>query len=1132
MSAPLRTYGSPLAAVVLCVATFTQGPLQARDTPADPMLATETFFRFVSPIGEHIGQGTTRDDRRETAAFTATVDRVTPSITVGVHAADATRWTLRLAPPTGQTWVIGQMVQARRFSNEAFGQLDMSGASRTCNSLVGEFEVRDLLIADDGSVQRLRAAFTQYCSGVGPALTGEVSLVAPFDPTPPLPPLPPAAPPVVQPGSYFSYVSDTGDYIGGGGSGLLVPPLHRIVGTATTDRSNVQVLISPPTGSAWRIELAAPVGQALQAGVYSSATRFPFQSPIVPGLNVQFGPGRSCSSLTGTFTVYDIEFAPDATVTRLRATFEQHCQGLSPALRGDIVITPSAPEPAVSDPTDQALASGRQAVFAVGVTGNPAPALAWQESVDGGTTWNFLPNTAPYSGSTSAALRIQSSVGLTGRRYRVVASNASGTVVSASAGLLVYGDAVPAPQVLQFSAIKVGPAGPVRFSSPAQSVSLRFQGAPSTWSLSGPAWLNLTQTGPHTFSVAVQNIANAIGGQATLNGSITVSTPSAPTSLFSVPVSLRVDLDGEGAPPFGQVDTPAQHAAGLQGAIGVTGWALDDMGVTTVRIFRNCLAWEAQTNCQSVLGESVVFIGEAAFLAGARPDVQAAFSSYQNSGRAGWGLLVLTSMLPDVPRQLPFGGVGPLTFYAIAEDVEGRRVFLGRASESQHADATTPTFVSLANDGIAKPFGTIDTPALGATISGVVANFGWALTPDSNTIGPEPGDLRIPSDGSTVTVFVDGLPVAQVTYDQCRGTVGNPVPDGVYCDDDIASIFGNGTPQPPLTPRSSNPTAFRNLDVGRGAIGSHVLDTRTLTDGLHTLAWSVTDSAGRVEGLGSRFFTVLNGTADACSAGACARARAATRTQAEELMRRLPPPGAPAQSSPVTVWGRSGFALTEPWAPMHPTTGGVYRVRLPESGRLELWFGSEVADVFSVTHNDALDNAPVGSHLAGPRFTWMPPVGYLGTYRLVFLREGERVDVDVTVSPPKPLQPGQPEVRMHVDAVTSRCLSASSEFCQIAVEGWAFDPHAALASGIGTIHVWATRLDTDTTGNTPAPFFLGATDTLHLRPDVAVAFDAAPGAAGFRLDVPLPRGTYAVTAYVWNLRTRRWEDARTVIVRQ
>ena len=39
--------------------------------------------------------------------------------------------------------------------------------------------------------------------------------------------------------------------------------------------------------------------------------------------------------------------------------------------------------------------------------------------------------------------------------------------------------------------------------------------------------------------------------------------------------------------PVGYVDTPADHAIGVVGAIGVTGWALDDIGVSEVTIWRD-----------------------------------------------------------------------------------------------------------------------------------------------------------------------------------------------------------------------------------------------------------------------------------------------------------------------------------------------------------------------------------------------------------------------------------------------------------------------------------------------------------------------------------------------------------------
>jgi hypothetical protein len=48
---------------------------------------------------------------------------------------------------------------------------------------------------------------------------------------------------------------------------------------------------------------------------------------------------------------------------------------------------------------------------------------------------------------------------------------------------------------------------------------------------------------------------------------------------------------------------------------------------------------------------------------------------------------------------------------------------------------------------------------------------------------------------------------------------------------------------------------------------------------------------------------------------------------------------------------------------------------------------------------------------------------------------------------------------------------------------------------------------------------------------VAAAFGGQYEAAGFGLTASgLTAGTYEVTAYVWNHRTARWEDARTVSI--
>lgn len=572
---------------------------------------------------------------------------------------------------------------------------------------------------------------------------------------------------------------------------------------------------------------------------------------------------------------------------------------------------------------------------------------------------------------------------------------------------------------------------------------------------------------------------------------------------------------GAASGPFGQVDSPIQNAAGVQGSIGFTGWVLDDIQVTQVQIFRNCLGGFDAVNCQMVQGQNVVFVGNASFVPGARPDVEAAFPTHPFKNRAGWGYLMLTLMLPHVTNSQPYGGQGPITIYAIATDSNGNKQILGRTSNT--ADVT-PTSMTMTNDTIAVPFGGIDTPTQGQTISGVFHNFGWALTPDSNTIGGEGGDILMPTNGSTMVVYIDALPVGTVAYNQCRGSVGNPVPGGIFCNDDVANIFGNATAQPPLTTRLSNPTKYRNLDAERGAIGAYTFNTAALSNGLHTIQWGVTDSAARGAGLGSRYFTVSNGLAQPLSASA-----AMALTQSPVLAEKRVLDGL----TPVTegVWGRTGFSLSEPWRRMHADDDGTYAVRLPESGRLELWLGP--VDAGYLVANDTLRQLPVGSTLLESRFAWMPPPGYIGPYHLSFVRAGKRIDVTVTVVEKPRAVDGEAQIRMHLDAAVLGASGVGDALAErgVRLDGWAFDPQAAIGSGIGAVHVWAMR--TDIGGQ---PFFLGSAALDQARPDLARSGEGAPSHSGFSLTATLAPGRYVLTAYAWNERTGRWEDARTVQV--
>jgi hypothetical protein len=195
-----------------------------------------------------------------------------------------------------------------------------------------------------------------------------------------------------------------------------------------------------------------------------------------------------------------------------------------------------------------------------------------------------------------------------------------------------------------------------------------------------------------------------------------------------------------------------------------------------------------------------VFIATALFVPGARPDVEAAYGTAPFAFRAGWGYLLLTWGLWNQ-------GNGQFTLYAFAFDKDGHASTLGTKS------------ITARNNTATKPFGGIDTPSYGQTVTGSFWNFGWALTPNANTADQRTCTI---TDGN-VWVAIDSGPLTPVTYGGART--------------DIASAF----------PGFSN---------GSAAGGAYFLDISALVNGTHAIGWLAVDSCGRAEGVGSRFFTV------------------------------------------------------------------------------------------------------------------------------------------------------------------------------------------------------------------------------------------------------------------------------------
>jgi len=105
-------------------------------------------------------------------------------------------------------------------------------------------------------------------------------------------------------------------------------------GSGSADYLTINATPSNSTqGSWWYLTFSTrQLGQPLAVNVYTMAERAAFASPGHPGIDVS-GSGRGCNTITGKFQVHSISWS-GSTLTDFLATFEQHCEGGTAALRG------------------------------------------------------------------------------------------------------------------------------------------------------------------------------------------------------------------------------------------------------------------------------------------------------------------------------------------------------------------------------------------------------------------------------------------------------------------------------------------------------------------------------------------------------------------------------------------------------------------------------------------------------------------------------------------------------------------------------------------------------------------------------------------------------------------------------
>ena len=521
----------------------------------------------------------------------------------------------------------------------------------------------------------------------------------------------------------------------------------------------------------------------------------------------------------------------------------------------------------------------------------------WTAAPAANSSWVSITSGSPGSGLGTVKYTVAANAG--GARNGMIAVNSQNFMVQqagASVGTLK----------LNRSVLNYGYSGSLITSS--QQVLVSFTGGGGgPWTVSSnQANITVSPTsgnGNGTFMVTA-----AAGA----SGTVTVTAAGATNSPQTIQVNVKSVTPGL---PNGSFDTPLDNTTGIAGAFPVTGWTLDNIEVVKVDI------WREPVNGETPQSNGLVYIGDAVFVADARPDVEAANPTSPFQYRAGFGYLLLSNFLPNVPA--PGFGNGTFKLHAIAHNKSGSVTDLGTRT------------VTVDNAHASKPFGTIDTPGQGGTASGnAFINFGWALTQKPYTV---------PTNGSTITVYVDGVALGHPTYNQFRN--------------DIATLFPG-------------------LNNSNGAVGFFSLDTTQYTNGVHTIFWIAFDDAMRGDGLGSRYFNVVN-----VASGGSAKI-------SEEPLRSSP-------SENLKL--RRGFDPRSQAELLAPDSQGIYRIDLEEIGRIEL-------DAAAVSGYQLVNGErrplPLGSTLRGGVFYWHPGPGFLGEYSLVLVHpDGRQLPIRIRVRP-------------------------------------------------------------------------------------------------------------------------------------
>lgn len=302
----------------------------------DSAQVAPNYVALQSDAGDYIGAGGTYSYTQANARITVTATAGHLSVTI----AGDQSWTGEFQMPSPSSLLqVGQYENLQRYptNDPALGGLDWYGNGVASNTLIGWFAI-DKVTYVNGVLTAIDLRFEQHSEGAEPALHGQIHWRA-DDPTIPPGPVTPVPARLWQPvlgatpatGNYIYLQSDSGDYIGDGRTYTYTPDNALVTVSATAGLLSVEV--SGTETWSGRFLVMSQLNQ-LQTGYYGGLMRYPYNNPVKGGLE-WYGEGRGSNTLTGWFAIDNVTYV-NGVLTAIDLRFEQHSEGLEPALHGKI----------------------------------------------------------------------------------------------------------------------------------------------------------------------------------------------------------------------------------------------------------------------------------------------------------------------------------------------------------------------------------------------------------------------------------------------------------------------------------------------------------------------------------------------------------------------------------------------------------------------------------------------------------------------------------------------------------------------------------------------------------------------------------------------------------------------------